>query len=366
MRTPRRLAAAAAAMAGLVGLAGCGGSDGTVGGFDWKAAPDTSKIAAQGKDLPTYGLAPDWANYGGLVKAFCAKHGGTCTHKDTDMSSADEIQKFDAEQNNPVGTASDIGLMWGPVAEAKGVVPPYTPPSAGKLKDWQKAAGGGWVATFVGAPAFVVNTGKVKNPPRTWRDLLKPEYKGLIATKNPASSGTGQAMVVAAAVANGGGVGNLAPGFDFFAKLKKAGNLSDAKMSEETLEKGEAPIQVNYDFNGIAQKKELGAKGVKLEVIVPSDGSIWAPSGLMINKYNTAKGDFLKAFLDYVLTDEGQLLFAESGAHPVRAINGDLQVPADRKKNWLPDAAYQAVKEIEYSKINPEEIVKEWEAKVVA
>ncbi|MFI6521894.1 ABC transporter substrate-binding protein [Spirillospora sp. NPDC050679] len=366
MRTPRKLAAAAAAMAGLVGLAGCGGSDGTVGGFDWKAAPDTSKIAAQGRDLPTYGLAPDWANYGGLVKAFCAKHGGACAHKDTDMSSADEIQKFDAEQRNPVGTASDLGLMWGPVAEAKGVVPPYTPPSAGRLKDWQKGRDGGWVATFAGVPSFVVNTGKVKNPPRSWQDLLKPEYRGLIATKNPASSGTGQAMVAAAAVANGGGVGNLAPGFDFFARLKKSGNLSDAKMSEETLEKGEAPIQINYDFNGIAQRKELGAKGVELEVVIPSDGSVWAPSGLMINKYNTAKGDFLKGFLDYVLTDEAQLLFAESGARPIRALNGDLAVPADRKKNWLPEAAYAPVKEIEYSRINPEEIVKEWEAKVVA
>ncbi|WP_433327933.1 ABC transporter substrate-binding protein [Spirillospora sp. CA-294931] len=366
MRTPRRLATVLVSAGLLGGLAGCGGSEGTVDGYDWKAAPDASKIAAQGKDLPTYGLAPDWANYGEVVKAFCAKHGGTCAHKDTDMSSADEIQKFDAEQKNPVGTASDIGLMWGPVAERKGVVPAYLPPSAGKLKDWQKAKEGGWVATFVGTPSFVVNTAKVKNPPRTWQDLLKPEYKGQIATKNPASSGTGQAMVVAAAVANGGGVGNLGPAFEFFAKLKKSGNLSDAKMSEETLEKGEAPIQVNYDFNGIAQKKELGAKGVRLEVIIPSDGSIWAPSGLIVNRYNTAKGDFLKAFMEYVLTDEGQLGFAASGARPIRAVNGDLQVPAGKRENWLPEKDYAPVKEIEYSKIDPEEIVTQWESKVVA
>jgi len=364
MRTPRRLASAVAvAAAGLIGLAGCGGSGSD---YDWKAAPDNAKIAAQGKDLPTYGLAPDWANYGEVVKAFCAEHGGTCAHKDTDMSSADEIQRFDAEQKNPVGTASDIGLMWGPVAESKGVVPPYLPPSASKLKDWQKAKDGGWIATFVGAPAFVVNVDKVKNPPKTWADLLKPEYKGQIATKDPAASGTGQAMVVAAAYANGGSIDDLGPAFDYFAKLKKAGNLSSAKMSEDTLEKGEAPIQVNYDFNGITQKSEMAEKNVKVEVIVPSDGSIWAPSGLMINRYNTAKGDFLKAFMEYALSDKAQVAFAKFGARPIRFLNGDLQLPADAKANWLPEASYAGVKEVPYSKVDPAKIVSEWEAKVVA
>ncbi|MCP2334905.1 ABC transporter substrate-binding protein [Actinomadura rupiterrae] len=365
MRTPRAFVAMVAA-AGLFGLAGCGGSGGSTNGYDWTKAPDTAKIAEQGKSLPTYGLAPDWANYEGVIKAFCAKYSATCDHKDTDMSSADEIQKFDAEQKNPVGTASDIGLMWGPVAEAKGVVPKYAPPSAGKLKDWQKAKDGGWVATFYGVPAFVVNTDKVKNPPMKWDDLLKPEYKGQVAIKNPTSSGTGQAMLVAAAVAHGGSIDNLAPGFDFFAKLKKSGNLSDAKMSEDTLEKGEAPIQINYDFNGVTQKGELGKKGVHLSVQVPQDGSIWAPSGLMVNKYNTAKGDFLKAFMDFVLSDTAQVEFAKSGAHPVRAVNGDLTVPASAKTNWLPEQQYSVVKEVEYSKINPEDIVQQWEAKVVA
>ncbi|MEV3982194.1 ABC transporter substrate-binding protein [Nonomuraea sp. NPDC050227] len=352
------------AASSLFALTACGSSAGA-GEYDWSAAPDTGKIAAQGKDLPTYGLAPDWANYGEVVKTFCAKYQGTCAHKDTDMSSSEEIVKFDAEKDNPIGTASDIGLMWGPVAEAKGVVPAYLPPSAAKLKDWQKGKGG-WVATFVGAPAFVVNTDKVSNPPKSWQDLLKPEYKGQIAIKNPASSGTGQAMVVAAAVAGGGSVDDLTPAYTYFKKLKDAGNLSDVKMSEETLEKGEAPIQINYDFNGLAQKAALKAKNVNVEVIIPSDGSVWSPSGMMINKYNTAKGDFLKGLLDYVLSDEAQTLFAKFGARPVRALNGDLQLPADAKANWLPEESYAPVKEIEITKVNPEQIVADWEAKVLA
>ncbi|MBB5076223.1 extracellular solute-binding protein [Nonomuraea endophytica] len=351
------------ALASLFALTACGGAGAS--DYDWAAAPDAAKIAEQGKELPTYGLAPDWANYGEVVKTFCAKHNGACAHKDTDMSSSEEIVRIDAEKANPIATASDIGLMWGPVAEAKGVVPAYQPPSAAKLKDWQKGKGG-WVATFVGAPAFVVNTDKVKNPPKSWADLLKPEYKGMIATKNPTSSGTGQAMVVAAAVANGGSADNLAPAYGYFKKLKDTGNLSDVKMSEETLEKGEAPIQINYDFNGIAQKTALKEKNVNVEVIIPADGSVWSPSGLIINKYNTKKGDFLKGFLEYVLSDEAQLLFAKFGARPIRALNGDLQVPAEAKANWLPESAYAPVKEIEITKVNVETILADWEAKVLA
>ncbi|MFF5210669.1 extracellular solute-binding protein [Streptosporangium sp. NPDC000396] len=359
------LSAASATVLAMLSLSACGAS-GASGGYDWSAAPDTSKIAAQGADLPTYGLAPDWANYGEVIKAFCAKHGGTCKHTDTDMSSAEEIQRIDAEKSNPVGTAGDIGLMWGPVAEAKDVVPSYLPPSASKLKNWQKAGRGGWIATFVGVPAFVVNTDKVVNPPKSWADLLKPEYKGMIATKNPASSGTGQAMVAAAAIANGGSADDLAPAYDYFRKLKDSGNLSDVKMSEESLEKGEAPIQINYDFNGLSQKNALKTKNVNVEVIIPADGSVWSPSGLIINKYNTAKGDFLKSFLDYVLSDEAQILFAKFGARPIRFLNGDLRLPADARANWLPDAAYAPVKEIEITKIDPERIVADWEAKVLA
>ncbi|MGW5687930.1 hypothetical protein [Nonomuraea sp. NPDC003754] len=61
-------------------------------------------------------------------------------------------------------------------------------------------------------------------------DLLTPEYKGQVAIKNPTSSGTGQAMVVAAAIANGGSVDNLAPAYDYFRKLTDAGNISAVKV----------------------------------------------------------------------------------------------------------------------------------------
>lgn len=365
MMTRRRISAAAGALALLVVAACGGGAESGAESFDWKAPYDESKIPAQVASFQTYGLPDDWANYGELIKAFCKKYGATkCEHKDTDMGSAEEIQKFDLEKSNPVGTVSDIGALWGTVAEEKGVVPPYLPPNADRLKPEQKAKSGGWVNTFAGVIAFTVNTDKVKNPPRTWADLLKPEYKGLINI--PTGGGTGQAMVMSAAYAFNGSVDNLDPAYEFFRKLKQSGNIANVDATNETLSRGQVGIWVQYDFLAVKTREELKAKGVPIEAIIPSDGSVYAPSSMMINKYNTAKADFTKAFTDFALSDEGQLLFAKFGARPIRFINGDLEIPSDVRRLWLPDSAYANTRSVDFSKVSAEQMVSDWEAKVLS
>jgi putative spermidine/putrescine transport system substrate-binding protein len=348
----------------LLGATACAGG-GTSAEAAWSAPYDQAKIPAQVASFQTYGLPDDWANYGELVQAFCKKHGAAkCEHKDTDMSSAEEIQRFDVEKGNPIGTISDIGALWGAVAEAKGVVPHYLPPNADALKPEQKAATGGWVNTFAGVPSFTVNTDVVADPPRTWSDLLKPEYKGMISIPN--DGGSNNAMVVAAAIALGGSAENLQPAFDFFAKLKDSGNLTDVDASSEALARGDIGVWVQYDFLGVTAREELKADHVAIDVVIPSDGSVFAPSSLMINAYNEDKMDFTKAFLDFALSDEGQILFAKFGARPIRYINGDLEIPADARKLWLPDEAYRAVKTIDWSALDTQEMVAAWESNVLS
>jgi putative spermidine/putrescine transport system substrate-binding protein len=143
------------------------------------------------------------------------------------------------------------------------------------------------------------------------------------------------------------------------------GNLSTATPGQETLENGTAPIQINYDFVGVAQRARL-AKKVGVAVSIPADGSIWGPSALMINKYDTAKADFLKAFLGYALSDAAQTEFARAGAHPIRYLNGDLALPAEATRSWLPEPAYARVREIDLGGLDPLRIGRGWEAAVTA
>jgi putative spermidine/putrescine transport system substrate-binding protein len=94
--------------------------------------------------------------------------------------------------------------------------------------------------------------------------------------------------------------------------------------------------------------------------------SVYGPSALMINKYNTAKADLAKLLLDFVLTDEAQTAFAEFGARPIRYVLGDLELPDTAKTKWLPDADYQDVKQVQdWSRVDANIIAETWDTEVL-
>jgi putative spermidine/putrescine transport system substrate-binding protein len=335
----------------------------------WTAAPDPAKSAEQAKEIVTYGIPDDWANYGEVFKAFQTKLGVTDgKHTDTDMSSLEEITKFDAEKSNPVAMLADIGLLWGRVSEKRGVVPDYLPPSAEALPEGYKGVKGGWVATFAGVPAFVVNTDAIAAQglptPATWDDLLKPEFKGKVGTPgDPRTSGTAQTTFLAWTYAKGGDSNNLQPGIDYAKQVIQQYSAADASI--DLLEKGEIVLWQRYDFNCAAAVNALKEKNINATVVIPGI-SIYAPSAVMANKFNTAKAEAIKSFLDYVLSDEAQTIFAKFGARPIRSVLGQLELPADARANWLPDADYAQVVVIEdFTNIDAESIADTWDEEVL-
>jgi putative spermidine/putrescine transport system substrate-binding protein len=304
-------------------------------------------------------MPDDWANFGEIFKSFCQQY--ACAHEDTDMSSAEEITKFDAEKNNPQASVADIGMPFGPLAVKKGVTLAYKNASWDKVPDWAKDKDGNWVGSYVGVPAILVNTDIVKNPPRTWSDLLKPEYKNMVTMNDPRSSGSGVAPFLAVNKALGGTESNMQPAIDFFTKLNKSGNLKPGKVSAGSIQKGEQPIVIHYDFL-LNSYKDQFAKDAKLEIFVPTEGSLYAPSALMLNKY-TSQPNRARLFADYLLSDEGQTLLAKFGARPIRYVAGNLTLKLDDKKAWLPDAAYEKINIGSYSDwaaASPEKIAAAW------
>lgn len=353
----------AVAAAAVVALGACTSG----GGGDWKAAPDANKAKSEGAGLITYGLPDDWANYGGSLKQFCAKYQiAGCTHTDTDMTSGEEIQKYTAEKNNPAAIFSDIGIAYGPVAEAAGVIPEYLPPSAAKLPAQYKAAKGGWVGTFFGVPCILVNLDALKakglDAPKAWTDLADPKYKGLIGMPKVGTSGQADSIFTAWNITQGGTETDFGPGVALAKKILP--NLAADQGNEASAEKGEIPIILKYDFNNLAILAQLKAKGINADVYIPSDGSVYTGSGLMLNVYNTAQMDVAKLFMDWVLSDEGQTVMAKFGARPLRYVLGDLQLPADAKANWLPDSEYANVKRIDQTKIAPSVLADTWNKQV--
>jgi putative spermidine/putrescine transport system substrate-binding protein len=311
--------------------------------------------------IVSYGLPDNWANWGESWQAFTKKHG--LKHEDTDMSSAEEIAKFAAEKNHPIADIGDIGILFAPEAIRQGVVQPYKNSRWADVPNWAKDPNGNWCAWYTGTMAFVVRTDMVKHVPHTWKDLLKPEYLGMIAFGDPRQAANANWAVFAAAVANGGSEQNIAPGIDFFAKLSKSGNLIPVDPLLGAVQKGEAPISFNWDFNGLGFRDKLAESKIPLEVVIPKDGTISAPYVSIINKW-APHPNAAKLWVEYVFSDAGQIALARGYARPIRSV----KLPADVAKKVLPASAYQSVKPIsdwEAAVVAGKQIAKDWSAKVM-
>jgi putative spermidine/putrescine transport system substrate-binding protein len=316
------------------------------------AAPDASAIvadlAAKAKAegaLNSYGMPPDWTNFGAIWDKFLNQFGTPpLTHTDTDMSSAEEIQKFDAEKNNPVADQGDIGIQFGPVAVTSGTVQPYKPTRWDLIPDYAKDPDGNWMCWYTGTISFAVNTALVKNVPHSWADLMKPEYKNMVAISDPRNAAQGAMTVLAANFAKGGDEKNIDPGLKYFDDLNKAGSLTSVAPSKANVEKGEAKIAILWDYNALPMRDDLAAKSpaVPIEVVIPSDGSTQAPYCHVINKY-AAHPNAAKLFREYILTDEAQVLQAQKYARPL--VKG-VEIPAELASKFPAESQYGAVKPI--------------------
>jgi putative spermidine/putrescine transport system substrate-binding protein len=217
-------------------------------------------------------------------------------------------------------------------------------------------------------PAVLVNVGFLEAHglpvPHSWADLLNPAYTKMIGLSRVGVSGSGTFSFVAMNLAAGGTLDDWAPGIAYARALVP--NLT-SQASIETFERGEAPISVRFDFNHGSWMQTLRDHGTNAQIIIPSDGSVYAASTLMMNRYDVAHQDFGKMFMEWVLTDQAQAISAKFGARPIRSVVGDnpLVVPAEARANWLPDADYAHVQTVDNASLDPNEIIDIWENQVL-
>jgi len=283
----------------------------------------------------SYGLPDDWLNYGGIWKIMKDKYG--ITHKDTDMSSGEIIAALKAEKSAPVADVTDLGFNFAQTVMDNDLSQPYKHAYWNEIPDWAKDPNGRWSAAAWGAIAFTVNTDKIKNIPQKWDDLLKPEYKDTICMKDPRSSATANMVVLAAAIAKGGDEKNVKPGLDFFKQLKASGALRPVSPSTSNIQKGECPIALFFDFDGLSKKRDLK---MNLAVVIPQDGSVAGVYIQFVTK-GAPHPNAAKLVIETMYSDEGQLSYAYGYAHPMRT---SVKLPDDLKKQFPPDDAYKAVR----------------------
>jgi putative spermidine/putrescine transport system substrate-binding protein len=276
-----------------------------------------------------------------MLTGFTAKYGIAINELNPDGSSAEEIDAIKANQNNPGPQAPDVidvGLSFGPQAKTDGLLEPYKVSTWDTIPASAKDADGSWYGDYYGVLSFETNTAVVKNVPKDWADLLKPEYKNQVALSgDPTQSNQAISAVWAAALANGGSLDDPQPGLDFFKQLNDAGNFVPVIAGTATVASGETPIRITWTYNGLADKDSL-AGNPPVEVAVPTSGRFGGMYVQAISKF-APHPNAAKLWMEYLYSDEGQLIWLKGYCNPIRY--DDLVargvVPADLAAK-LPDS----------------------------
>lgn len=168
-------------------------------------------------------------------------------------------------------------------------------------------------------PTKLITTGIVYNTtapfkPTSWLDLAKPEAAGQIAMPSPLTSGA--AMIHTVTLTS-----NLEQGWDFYSDL--ASNEARASGGNGDVLKavagGDKLFGMIVDYMPIREK----AKGAPVEFVFPTEGvsAVTEPVAIL----STAKNpEAAKAFVNFLLSEEGQQLASTQGYIPARQ---DIALP---------------------------------------
>lgn len=219
------------------------------------------------------------------------------------------MARLEAEQANPQADVL-ISASWDTVEDLhqRGWLLPFHSANADKVPANLKSAD--YIAQGVSALGIVWNSKSGTPEPKEWRDLTQPAFKDKVTTPDPALSGASLDLLIGLQNSMGDQAWQL------FDDLKKNGMVvsgPNAQAVTPVMQGAKAAVfgAVDYVSYGNIQQ------GESLKVIFPASGTVIAPRPMMILK-TSQHADDAKAFIDYVLSPEGQARVADAWLMPAR------------------------------------------------
>jgi putative spermidine/putrescine transport system substrate-binding protein len=345
------MAASAAVVGSLLLTVGCSSSSSSSGstssntssGTNWATATSasagggmTALIAAAKKEgqLNVITLPSNWANYGTIMKDFTAKYGIKINDANPDGSSQDELNAVNQlKGQSRAPDVLDVGTAFGVKGDQEGILAPYKVATWSNIPSDAKASDGTYYADYGGYVAIGYNSAKVTTPPTSFADLLKPIYKNEVAINgNPTQASAAFSAVFASALANGGSLSNIAPGIAYFKKLHSVGNFVPVTASAATMESGQTPIVIWWDY---LLASEIGPSVPGLKIVIPSDASYAAYYDQAISK-SAPDPAAARLWEEYLYSTTGQNLWLEGEARPI-------ELPTLVSSGAVNQAAYKAL-----------------------
>lgn len=303
LRTPAALAAFG--LAGVL-LAGCASSPSTA------ANGDASPSVASTLDAATITLytSEPQEKADALVAAFNEVH-PEVTVEVFRAGTGDLTTRVATEQASggiqaDVFLAADAGTFEDYAADE--LLLQYSPADVESLNQDIVDPEGYYTGTRIIPTVIAYNTGLVTEPPTSWADLTDAEYANKLVMPNPDVSG---AAAYNAAV----WLDEPALGEEWLTKL--AANrpvIADSNGPvSQAIATGAQPVGIVVDYLA----RELAAQGSPIAVSYPTEGVPYVsqPAGIFAN---TEEAEASKAFVDFLVSAEGQELAVSQSYLPVR------------------------------------------------
>ena len=195
---------------------------------------------------------------------------------------------------------------------------PYKVSTWADIPDTLKDPNGTWTNDYGGYMSIGYDSSKVPAPTSV-ADLLKADYKGKVALNgDPTQAGAAFSGVAMASIANGGSADDIAPGVEFFKKLKAAGNFLPVDPTPATVKAGQTPVVIDWDYLNVGQAKSLQGTNIDWKTVVPQNAVYGGYYVQAINK-EAPHPAAARLWQEFLYSDEGQNLWLAGGARPVRA-----------------------------------------------
>ena len=240
------------------------------------------------------------------------------------LSTSEVYTKISEEAGNPSGDVW-FGGTTDPYNEAvnDGLLEAYDAANAvNLLSENYKDPDNNWFGIYKGILGFMVNTEELDRlgleAPKTWDDLIKPEYEGLIMLSNPNTAGTAKLVINTMVQMKGHD-----EAMEYFKALDK--NVSQYTKSGSGPSKmvgpGECVIGIGFLHDGIYQILQ-GYDNIQL--VIPEDGTSFEVGATAIFK-GAKHPNAAKLWIEYALSPDCVDIAKENGSYQFLVLSNATQ-----------------------------------------
>jgi len=203
------------------------------------------------------------------------------------------FRRIASEKDRPLGD-----VVWGVsrtlLRANKALLAPYASKNKDAVPAHFRDPEDYWIGTNVHLLVILQNTRQMpaEAGPKTWSDLMKPEWKGKIAFTDPANSGSAYSNVTMWAQTWGN---NDAAWEKVSQLIANTRVLNRSSLVFQGVGNGEFPLGISLEYAGY----QWSSNGAPVKVIYPADGTVAQMEGVAIIK-GGPNTENAKQFVDYV------------------------------------------------------------------